>query len=40
MVIDEFYSDLVVSFKNVVSVGYVRGSLCLKEYSFSEEFRG
>ena len=39
-VIDELYSDLTVPFKDVVSVGYVRGPLCFKEYSFSKEFRG
>ena len=40
IVIDEFYSDLVASFKDVVSVGYVRGSLRFEEYSFSKELRG
>ena len=40
IVIDEFYSDLVASLKDVVPVGYVRGSLRFKEYSFSKEFRG
>ena len=40
IVIDEFYSDLVTSFKDVVSVSYVRGSLRLEEYSFSKELRG
>ena len=40
IVIDEFYSDLVASFKDVIPVSYVRGSLRFKEYSFSKEFRG
>ena len=40
VVIDKFYSDLIVSFKNVVPVSYVRGSLRSKEYSFSKELRG
>ena len=40
MVIDEFYSDLVTSFKDVVSVSYVGGSLRFEEYSFSKELRG
>ena len=40
IVIDEFYSDLTVPFKDVVPVGYVRGPLCFKEYSLSKEFRG
>ena len=39
MVVDEFYSDLVVSFKDVVPVGCVRGSLRFKENSFPKEFR-
>ena len=38
IVIDELYSDLIVSFKDVVSVGYVRGPLCFKEYSLPKEF--
>ena len=40
IVVDEFYSDLVASFKDVVSVSYVRGSLRFKEYSFPKELRG
>ena len=40
VVIDELYSDLIVSFKNVVSVSYIGGSLRFKEYSFSKELRG
>ena len=40
MVIDEFYSDLVTSFEDVVSVSCVGGSLRLEEYSFSKELRG
>ena len=40
IVIDEFYSDLVTSFKDVVSVSRVRGSLRFEEYSFSKELRG
>ena len=40
IVIDELYSDLVASFKDVVSVGYVGGSLRFEEYSFSKELRG
>ena len=40
VVIDKFYSDLIVSFKNVVPVSYVGGSLRSKEYSFSKELRG
>ena len=40
IVIDEFYSDLVASFEDVVPVSYVRGSLCFKEYSFPKEFWG
>ena len=40
MVVDEFYSNLVASFKDVVSVSYVRGSLRFKEYSFPKELRG
>ena len=40
IVIDELYSDLIVSFKDVVPVGYVRGPLCFEEYSSSKEFWG
>ena len=40
IVVDEFYSDLVASFEDVVPVSYVRGSLRFKEYSFPKEFRG
>ena len=40
IVIAELYSDLIVPFKDVVSVGYVRGPLCFKEYSLPKEFRG
>ena len=39
IVVDEFYSDLIVPFKDVISVGYVRGPLRFKEYSFSKKFR-
>ena len=40
IVIDKFYSDLVTSFEDIVSVSYVRGSLRFEEYSFSKELRG
>ena len=40
VVVDEFYSDLIVSFKDVISVSYVGGSLRFEEYSFSKELRG
>ena len=40
VVVDKFYSDLVVSLKDVVAVGYVGGSLCSKKYSLSKELRG
>ena len=40
IVVDKLYLNLIVSFEDVVSVGYVRGPLCLKEYSPSKEFRG
>ena len=40
VVVDKLYSDLIVSFKDVISVGYVRGPLCFEEYSLSKEFRG
>ena len=40
IVVDEFYSDLIVPFKDVVSVSYVRSSLRFEEYSFSKELRG
>ena len=40
IVIDEFYSDLVASFEDVIPVSYVRSPLHFKEYSFPKEFRG
>ena len=40
VVIDKFCLDLITSFNDVISVGYVGGSLRSEEYSFSKELRG